>query len=334
MKKATRNDVAEAAGVSSATVSRVYNNPESVSPQKREAVLSASEKLGYYPDKAASALRRKGSGIIVLADINKSKDSYSWDSYPVFKWFYSDVIEGIQKVINSSMYQLNIESFESPDQLSSLKNRCGGIIVFDAGDLKTAQTAADTGIPYILAHHTVDFKGFNTCSTDNYYGGVLQGEMLKKAGAVNPVYISGLTDKVFSHSQRTKGFLSVYPDAEITDPGDIGVEAGRKAVVSLIEKIHRGKIDSVAVVNDFTAAGVFYCLNDYGLKVPEDIQIVSYDNTPFNSILPKPFATVDAGPSSIYERAAYLLINDVMKGQKICETVKPFAVPGSTLRMF
>ena len=334
MKKTTRNDVAAEAGVSSATVSRVYNNPESVSPEKREAVLSASGKLGYFPDKAASALRRNGTGIIVLADIKKSKDSYSWNSYPVFKWFYSDVIEGIQKVINSSMYQLNIESFDSPDKLSSLKDRCDGIIVFDAEDIKTAQAAADTGIPYILAHHTVNFKGFNTCSTDNYYGGVLQGQMLKKAGAVNPVYISGLTDRVFSHSQRLQGFKSVYPDAETADPEDIGVEAGRKAVISIKEKIHSRQIDSIAVVNDFTAAGVFYRLSDYGFKIPDDIQIVSYDNTPFNSILPLPFATVDANPSFIYEKSASLLITEVMKGRKIAETVKPSAVPGSTLRAF
>ncbi len=93
-------------------------------------------------------------------------------------------------------------------------------------------------------------------------------------------------------------------------------------------------IDSIAVVNDFTAAGVYYRLNDYGLNIPEDIQIVSYDNTPFNSILPMPFATVDVDPSLIYEKAASLLINEIMKGQDVCETVKPFAVPGSTLKLF
>ena len=331
MKKTTRNDVAEAAGVSSATVSRVYNNPESVSPKKRAAVISASERLGYYPDKAASALRRNGTGIIVLAAVKKSEDSYTWDSYPVFKWFYSDVIEGIQKVINSSMYQLNIESFESADQLSSLKGRCDGIIVFDAQDIKTAQAAAGTGIPYILSHHTVDFKEFNTCSTDNYYGGVLQGRMLKETGAEKPVYISSFTDSVFSHSQRVLGFKSVYPETEIMDQEDIGVEAGRKAVISIIEEIHRSQIDSIAVVNDFTAAGVYYQLNDTGIKVPEDVQIISYDNMPFNSLMPVPFSTVDINPSLIYEKAASLLINEVMKGQEVSKTVKPFPVKGSTL---
>ena len=332
LKKTTRNDVAEAAGVSSATVSRVYNNPESVSPGKREAVLRASEKLGYSPDKAASALRRNGTGIIVLADIKKKENSYSWNSYPVFKWFYSDVIEGIQKVIKSSMYQLNIESFDSPDQLLSLKNRCDGIIVFDTEDIRTAQAAGKTGIPYILSHHTVDFKGFNTCSTDNYYGGVLQGQMLRKAGAVKPVYVSGFTDKVFSHSQRVLGFKSVYPGAEIVDPFDIGVLAGRKAVISLIEEMKKGRIDSIAVVNDFTSAGVFYSLSEYGLKVPDDIQIVSYDNMPFNSILPVQFSTVDINPSRIYEKAASLLINNIMRGEDVSERIKPFPVSGTTLK--
>ncbi len=77
---------------------------------------------------------------------------------------------------------------------------------FDAEDIKTAQAAAETGLPYILSHHTVDFKGFNTCSTDNYYGGMLQGLMLKKAGAEKPVYISGLTDRVFPIHREHRDF--------------------------------------------------------------------------------------------------------------------------------
>ena len=332
MKKTTRNDVADLAGVSSATVSRVYNNPESVSPAKRRAVISASEKLGYYPDKSASALRRNGTGIIALVEIRKSENSYTWNSLPVFKWFYSDVIGGIQKIINRTMYQLNIESFDTPDQLSLLKNRCDGIIVFDAEDLRTAEAVEKTKIPYILSHHTEDFKGFNTCSTDNYYGGVLQGEMLKKAGAEKPVYISGFTDRVFSHAERFRGFLSVYPDAEIIDPCDIGIDAGRKAVTSVLDKIKKKQVDSAAVVNDFTAAGVYYCLTDHGFKIPDDFQIVSYDNMPFNSILPAPFSTIDINPFEIYKNAADLLINKVMKGFSASETVKPFAVSGRTLK--
>ena len=332
MKKTTRNDVADLAGVSSATVSRVYNNPESVSPAKRRAVISASEKLGYYPDKSASALRRNGTGIIALVEIRKSGNSYSWNTLPVFKWFYSDVIGGIQKIINRTMYQLNIETFDSPDQLSILKNRCDGIIVFDAEDPGTAEAVAETKIPYILSHHTVNFDGFNTCSTDNYYGGVLQGKMLKKAGAEKPVYISGFTDKVFSHSERYRGFQSVYPDTEIIDSRDIGVDAGRKAVTSVFENIKKKQVDSVAVVNDFTAAGVYYGLTDHGFRIPDDIQIVSYDNMPFNSILPAPFSTVDSNPFEIYRKSADLLVNKIMKGFSCSETVKPFAVSGSTLK--
>ncbi len=365
MKKPTRNDVAELARVSSATVSRVFNNPESVSADRREAVFEASEALGYSPDKSASALRRNGTGIITLVDIGKKSERYSWERLPVFKWFYSDVIEGIQKVVNKTMFQLNLESLDSEEEIYKLGNRCDGIIVFDVENHAEAEAVKKTGIPYILAHHTVTFKGYNTCSTDNFYGGVLQGEMLKKSGALKPVYISGFTDHVISHAERLKGFRTVYPDAALVDPsaetagalyngnsfeysGDfkgqdveydagsktegIGISAGRKAVPSIVEKVKQGEIDSIAVVNDYTAAGVYYELTDYGISVPEDVQIVSYDNMPFNSILPLPFATVDLHPSEIYEKAASLLINKVMKGKPVSETVKPFPVEGATIK--
>ena len=329
LKKPTRNDVAALAGVSSATVSRVYNNPESVSEYKRTSVIQASEKLGYSPDKSASALRRKGTGKIALLDIKKDTAPYSWNSFPVFKWFYSDVIEGISKVINNSMFQLIIESLEDLSQINRLKNSCDGIILFDAGNPEAAEAVKNTGLPYVLSHHTVDFEGYNTCSTDNFYGGILQAEMLEKSGAKNPVYISGFTDQVFSHSERYRGFKTVYPDAPLVEEG-IGVKAGRKAVSSILKSFLKGDIDSAAVVNDYTAAGVYYQISDSGLKVPEDIKIVSYDNMPFNSILPVPFSTIDLNPSQIYEKAASLLINKVMRGEAVSETVKPSPVAGNT----
>ncbi len=326
------------AGVSSATVSRVFNNPESVSADRREAVFKASAELGYFPDKSASALRRNGTGIITLVDMKKGEDRYSWNSFPVSKWFYSDVIKGIQKVINKTMFQLNLESLESNEQLDRLKNRCDGIIIYDADDAETAEAVRNTGIPYIIAHHTASFRGFNTCSTDNFYGGALQGEILRKRGVSKPVYIAGLAESVVSHSERYRGFCSVFGNTELVDPAGedrkkfpgVGIEAGRQAVDIIIDEIRNKKIDSAAVVNDFTAAGVYYQLADYNIRVPEDIQIISYDNMPFNSILPRSFTTIDLNPSMIYEKAAYLLINHVMKGEAVSETVKPFPVEGQT----
>lgn len=67
----TRNQVAKEANVSSATVSRVFNNPNSVSQELRDNVLSAAKKLQYVPNKAASQLRRKGTGVIAVVKINK-----------------------------------------------------------------------------------------------------------------------------------------------------------------------------------------------------------------------------------------------------------------------
>jgi LacI family transcriptional regulator len=67
----TRDQVAKLAQVSSATVSRVFNNPEAVSPPLREAVLQASQKLGYTPNKAAGMLRRRGTGVIAFVELEK-----------------------------------------------------------------------------------------------------------------------------------------------------------------------------------------------------------------------------------------------------------------------
>ena len=132
MKPVSRDQVAEAAGVSSATVSRVYNNPGSVSSERRKAVLEAAERLGYSPNKSASALRRNGTGIITLLELKKEKRPYYWGDLPIFKWFYTDVLHAVKSVIDESMYQLNLATASAPEDIESLKNKTDGLICYDA----------------------------------------------------------------------------------------------------------------------------------------------------------------------------------------------------------
>ena len=305
MKPVSRDQVAAAAGVSSATVSRVYNNPSTVSPDKQKAVLLAAEKLGYIPNKSASALRRNGTGIITLLELKKKPRDYYWGDLPIFKWFFAEALSAVQEIIDASMYQLNLAAAAGPEDLAGLKGRTDGLICYDVDETAEAEMIAEAGIPYVIGHHTNSFEGFNRCSTDNYLGGRLQAEMLKASGCCKPGYITAHLNKVRPHLDRLEGFLSVFPKDSVRIAGDgIGRNEGYRAAQKLIPGI-----DGIAAVNDITAAGAGYALTDAGFSVQADIPLVGYDNMPLSIALPFKLLTVDMQPHRIYKEAAQLLLS-------------------------
>ena len=304
MKPVSRDQVAAAAGVSSATVSRVYNNPSSVSDEKRRAVFEAAEKLGYIPNKSASALRRNGTGIITILELRKRRRPYYWGDLPIFKWFYTDMLHAVKEVIDVSMYQLNIASASDADDVRALRGRTDGLICYDVDEPAEAEMIAAAGIPYVLGHHTRSFEGYTRCSTDNYEGGRLQALMLKDAECASPAYITAYTDEVLPHRDRLEGFLSVYPEDRIIVSGNgIGRSAGYEAAKEII-----GRADGIAAVNDITAAGAGYALMEAGLRVQQDIPLAGYDNMPLSIALPFSLLTVDLKPGEIYANAAKMLL--------------------------
>ncbi len=326
-KNPTRNDVAAASGVSTATVSRVYNNPESVSPDKVKKVLETAEKLGYEPDKNASALRRNGTGIISLVQLKKPRRKYYWADMPVYKWFYADVLNAVKDVVDVSMYSLNLSTVREESDLQKLKGRCDGIICYDVDTAEEAQMIAAAGIPYIIGHHTAGFEGFSRCSTDNFHGGRMQAEMLKERGCLHPLYLTGYLESVTPHTDRLNGFLSVYSEyeIEILEAG-VGKDAGYAAVSGISEKLKDGSLDGIACVNDITAVGAGYAAADSGIDIGKILPLAGYDNLPLDYVLPFKILSVDIMPDRIYSEGAAALLSSLAGGKIVSKTVVPKAV--------
>ena len=336
--KNNRDKVAELAGVSSATVSRVYNNPEKVSKAKKKAVLEAAGQLGYSPDKSASALRRRGTGQISLVSIRKHRGTWYWGDFPGAKWFYTDVVHGIMEEVDSSMYRLNLKTLKSAAEIRSVdwSKECDGAIFYDVDTPEEADAIAACPVPTVISHHTAQFADCNRCSTDNYQGGGVAGTHLMKAGYQNPAYISYLPHLILSNRQRFEGFQQACSDVEVRQVlNDPGKKGGYKAAMSLLEEIKSGKIDSLGVVNDLTAIGVIQCLQDEGLKPGRDVGLIGYDNMPFNYVLPFELASIDLRPAELYREAVRMLLeilrSDQESGIPVNRVVLPKLVKGDSV---
>ncbi|OQA87302.1 MAG: HTH-type transcriptional regulator DegA [Lentisphaerae bacterium ADurb.Bin242] len=322
----TRDDVARLAGVSSATVSRVYNRPSAVLDKKREAVFRAAKQLGYTPDLNASGLRRKGSGSVLLVLRPPSRD--------VYRWFYGEALIHAQAALAGTCYKLlfNIWDGREPFARFLAHNKCDGVVMglgtFDESVVKALESA---GLPYMLCSQTELSSVSRLCYIDENAGGAVAAKALLKAGCRRPAHITAMLEKNSVCAARWEGFRSVLRKAKcepvlITAP-ELGVRGGREAVRRLVPLVKRGEVDGLFVVNDLTAVGVMQNLVKSGIAIPEELALVAYDNLPFRETVPVEMASVDVSIGKLYQTAVEMLAEELRGERKPGEPIRKRIVP-------
>ena len=334
MSDPTRNEVARAAHVSTATVSRVFNRPESVSARRREAVLTAAAQLGYSPNKHASSLRRAGSSTILLLELKHDVLNF-WTGQKYFAWLFADALRTTMDAVGESSFHLNLESWNVGDSLDPIirKHRPAGIITFDLESRSEALRLKETGIPYVIAWHVEEFDGFNRVCTDNKRGGYVAGEYLARTGHRRPAFVTIPSLQKCVHDRRLEGFckafegcasVRVFREAiDATSIDDLGAH-----LASLIEN---GKCDSIGAVNDVVALRLYHSLRARGIRIPEQVSIIGYDNLPVNIALPLSLASVDLRIDTIYRQAVESLLTILTNGKRVDRTCEPVLVEGTSV---
>ena len=322
LMRITRDSVASLANVSSATVSRVYNAPDSVSADLRQRVFEAAETLGYSPNCLAASLRRKGTGTLAFVEFNKTGRPYYWGNFPSFDWFFGRSLRGVQQVIGQSSWQLRFYNVRTKEDMQALQKQCDGILSYDVDMSEELALFEDISIPYVLSHHLHESTQGLCVRTDNRYGGVLQGNYLRDKGCVRPLYITGFIESVMPHAERLEGFLSVYPEARVLHTS-IGAATSITSILPQIEQIlSSDHIDGIAAVNDLT-------LFDVLMRLPLDMPAVGYDASPFSALLGAKAASVDIQCGQLYQKATQKLLLLLSGQQEESSTIQPRLVIGS-----
>jgi LacI family transcriptional regulator len=330
--KYTRDDIARMARVSTATVSRVYNNPDIVSKEKARRVLAAAKKVGYSPDKNASALRRSGTGTILFLEKPATHETLDKRFY---YWHYADVLKAVKEVTDEHAYQLSLYTVSSPRDISAIKRRnlCDGIIVYDIGDRETMERIRDLGLPYVCCGSVDRLEGFNRCYVDQHHGGYLAADQFLRTGHTKPAHITAGFQWARVCRQRWEGFREGFGDTEpkLIAGRDLGVQWGQEAARQAAPLIRKGRIDSIFVVNDLTAVGVVQGLLERKIRIPEQVSVIGFDNLPFIAMLPLKLATIDINMGETYREAARLLMKSMRDSSAIERTIEPFFVDGESI---
>ena len=320
---ATLKDVAELAGVSPITVSRVVNSPESVKEKTRLKVENAMSRLRYTPNLAAKNLATSRTGII---------DVFVPESIDLSNPFVMHFIAGVSKVLSDNYCSFLILRNRKREHL------CDGYIV--TGLLKDeinefAAYAAERNRPVVLFGHT-ELSDVDCIDVDNVAGARLAVERLLEDGRQNIAMVNILEDKDYTVDRLT-GYKQALEAAGLPFREELlvyapnSVDGGGKAVAELMD---RGGFDGLFCATDTIAIGACTALKDLGYSIPGDISLVGFDGLGHN-LLTEPHITTVQQP--VYELgmmlAKRLLARLDGQNEKTTHLVLPKILPGRSTKL-
>lgn len=296
-------------------------------------MLDAAEQLNYRPNREASALRRMGGAQILVLELKREARDY-WTDVRTYSWFFADAVRSIMTSVHGSLYYMTLDTWhvnEDPAPIIA-KHSPAGILCFDIENTGEAEQIRSFGLPYVISWHAKSFTGFNRVISDNYHGGYLAGEYLRNTAHVRPLYITAPSYNPEVHESRMQGFCDAFDGREVTIVhGSLGKEGGYESGRSIVDKIRQRHIDSIGVVNDITAMGVAQALMDAGIRIPEDVSLVGYDNMPVNIALPFRLTTIDIEIGELYRKATHALLTMLKDGGSVELSHPPRLLTGESV---
>jgi LacI family transcriptional regulator len=300
-------EVARRAGVSPGTVSNVLNRPERVAAATRSRVEQAIRELGFVRNGSASTLRAGQSRAIGLVVLDVGNP------------FFVEVARGVEDVVSDRDHAVILcNSGESPEKESRnlrvlAEQRVRGVLITPAADdTSDLLRLRDRGIAVVLVDHPASG---DVCSVavDDVAGGELAVRHLLAGGARRLAFVSG-PQAIRQCSDRRRGALRAL-DAAGLPPGNLAdivvpemnAHGGRLAARTLLSE---GLPDAIFCANDLLALGVLRVLSQAGVRVPQDVALIGYDDIEFSSAAAVPLSSIRQPTYQLGKIATELLLEE------------------------
>jgi LacI family transcriptional regulator len=308
-KETTIYDIAKKLSISSTTVSRGLQDNPSINKNTRKKIQEAAKELGYRHNSFASNLRKQKTNTIglILHELNTN--------------FIISVIAGIEKVTAQEGYDIIIthsaENYqrEADNALNLFHKRVDGVIIslsFETKDLGHFKQFEEKGIPVIFFDRVEETANNTNVIINNYKNGYDATTHLLDQGCKKIVLVtSNLNRNVYA--QRLKGYSDALRDADISFNKnlvlikDLSEQCGIDAANEIMKM--KPMPDGAFITNDFTAAVCMQTLKDNGVRIPEDIAIVGFNNDVISKIVEPHLTTINYPGKDMGEVAARTLIN-------------------------
>ena len=278
-RRPTVKDVARLAGVSTATVSRVLTGTSAVDDVLAERVRAACVTLQYRPNSAARALVRGTSAIIGLL-VTEFRNP-----------FFMDIVHGVEDVTQEHGYLLVLcNSKEDQDREGQYiellcAERVAGAIVVPTTDRKPILTPfVDSGIPVVCVDRRVRDRAIDTVLIDNT-GAAREAVLHLIGNGYRRIGIVTGPDRTTTARERLEGYRSalreagISPDPEVERRGTFTQELGRQLTSELLDLAPA--VEALLIGNNRLMQGALDAIHARGMRVPEDVAVVGFDDVPW-----------------------------------------------------
>jgi len=311
-------EVAQRAGVSTATVSRVLAGNDRVKPDSREKVLAAVSELGYVPSGAARDLAARRTGVLGLCFPDLAGDQDAESAEDTTFW-YDEVIRGMERAARRRGYAVLIAASHASDDVelvTQVAGRCDGMVVLARTVSVPVLERIAQRIPLVMLAgpregaeqgHDIDHL-----VVDNTAGAkALTGHLVGFHGRTAPAFLGGV-DSADSDA-RFEGFRAAVAEAGLAPVGrpaavgDFTTAGGARAVEGLLAA--GGRPDALVCANDQMAIGAIGALRAAGLSVPEDVAVTGFDGIQLGRHT-RPSLTTAVQPMKLLGESAVRLLEE------------------------
>jgi len=308
-------DVAKAAGVSTATVSRVLANNAPVRPETRERVMQAIEALGYRPNLIARSLRVQKSAKIglVVSDIRNP--------------FFTAIGRAVEDAAYEQGYSvLMCNTDENPEKEKMYLNilhdeSVAGVIFSPTHQFSSSKESFNSNIPFVIIDRTVITEKADQVLLDNVSAAYELASHLVENGYR---HIAGLFGNASTTGEdRQRGFQNALKEHGL-EPVSVHfieprIKHGYAMTMELLKKPERP--DAIFTSNSLLTAGAFQAIRDCGLTVPDEIALVGFDETTWGALVDPPITLIAQPTEEIGRTATELLFQRISEPERAPKTV-------------
>jgi LacI family transcriptional regulator len=307
MKSATIRDVARAADVSVATVSRVYNGIDAVTGATRERVLAAATALDYVPHSGARSLsmRRTDTIGVILPDLHGE--------------FFSELIRGIDVATRArGLHLLLSHSHGDPHEatavLRAMRSRVDAMIVMSPYADEEVLAAALSGRMALVMLGGVASGGHPWLAIDNHAGAFQMTAHLLAAGHRRIAFIAGPPGNIEA-TQRLAGYRNALAEHGAGEGQVVQGDFTEQSGIAAATLLSAGPMpDAIFAANDMMAIGCLQGLRGLGLKVPDDVALAGFDDIPISRFLDPPLTSVGVPIAELGRQAVECCVERLTTG--------------------
>ncbi|MDK2903039.1 MAG: LacI family transcriptional regulator, sucrose operon repressor [Clostridiales bacterium] len=318
---ATIKDVAEEAGVTVTTVSRVLNNRGYISEKTRKKVYEAMKKLNYQPNELARSLYRRKSYLIGLLIPSIS--------HP----FFAELTSYIEYYAYQNNYKIllcnSLKDVEKEKSyIDMLKRHQVDGIIIGSHTLETEQYL-NVNLP-IVAVDRYFSEEIPYVASDNYNGGVLATKLLIQKGCRKIAHISGPLVLNTPANNRYKAFMDIVKEHNIenvvveTKLNVFDTDEYKKLIIKLFE--NHPDIDGVFASSDLIAATIINAAKEIGKEVPKDLKIVGYDDINIAKLIVPPLTTIRQPIEAMAQKIIEIILGQIEGKEVNRENILPITL--------